>query len=334
MQQPDTAIDFRRIRAVGDVLNSTFVFLRQNTEKLGKSLLYYLAPVAALMAIFSTLTQSALADPDALFGIDVSLLFMVFFSAMITVSVAVTVVHGYVMLYQDRGPEGFDLGDVRRLLKAKFFRIFGTMFFLLFLAFIGYMVSLVPMALMAGMAMAFAGMGTAAVFLASLLMVVGYLGFLTFFAVTLSLMLPMRMREPIGLWAATGRCFRLARNNWWATFGVFFVATLLYFMLSLVLNIPYFILTWGGELHAADAGNGTLYSGLLIALNVVGSVGGMFFYSVPLTATALQYFNLVERKEMKGLLQRIAAINPATPGEASGRMPESQTPAPNSGGTP
>ena len=66
MQKPPNAIDFRQIRTVGDVLNSTFLFLRQNTEKLGKSLLFYLAPVAALMAIFSTLTQSSLANPDTL----------------------------------------------------------------------------------------------------------------------------------------------------------------------------------------------------------------------------------------------------------------------------
>lgn len=327
MQHPPTALDFRRIRTVGEVLNSTFVFLRHNTEKLGKSLLYYLAPVAALMATFSTLTQSSLTNPDTLLGFDVSLLFLIFFSVMVTMSVAVTVVHGYLMLYQDRGPEGFDVGDVRRLLAAKFFRIFGTMFFMLFLAFVGYMVSLVPLALLAGMAVAFAGLGTVAVFVVSFVMVLGYLGFLAFFVVTLSLMLPMRMREPIGLWAAAGRCFRLTRNNWWATFGVVFVATLLYFMLSLVLNIPYYILTIGGDLHAADAGTGTLYSGLLVALNVVATVGGMFFYSVPLTAMALQYFNLVERKEMKGLLQRIEAIH-AGP-EDAGLASASPAPTPD-----
>ena len=327
MQQPHTALDFRRIRTVGEVLNSTFVFLRQNTEKLGKSLLFYLAPVAALMAIFSTLTQSSLANPDTLLGFDVGLLFSIFFTMMVAFSVAVTIVHGYLMLYQDRGPDGFDIGDVRRLLTAKFFRIFGTMLFLLFLAFVGYIVSLVPMALLAGMAVAFAGLGTAAVFVVSFLMVLGYLGFLSFFIVTLSLMLPMRMREPIGLWAATTRCFRLTRNNWWATFSVFFVATLLNFMLSLVLNIPYFILTLGGDLHAADAGAGTLYSGLLIALNVVATVGGMFFYSVPLTAMALQYFNLVERKEMKGLLRRIEAINAGPEDAASTRASAASSPA-------
>ena len=302
-------IDFRRIRTVGDVLNHTFLFLRQNMERLGKSLLFYLAPVAAVVSIFNTVTTSSLANADAVLGINMDVLLLIFFTVMMAFSVAATVICGYMILYQDRGPDGFALFDVWRLLRARFLRIFGTMLFLLFLAFVGYLVSIIPTGLLFSMALAFAGTTRIPVFLMSFLVVLGYLSFLTYFVVTLSLMIPMRMREPVGVWAATVRCFRLIKNNWWASFGVFFVSMLLYSMLSTVFGIPLFILSLWSEIHAVDGGS-TLYTGLVTVAGVVAAVGGALFYSIPLTAMALQYFNLVERKELKGLRQRVEAIKP------------------------
>ena len=253
---------------------------------------------------------------------------MIFFTVLLAFSVAATIIYGYIMLYQDRGPDGFGLKEVWSLLKIKFFRIFATVLFMLFLAFVGYMVSIVPTGLLVGMATALSGLGMVPVFVVSFLVVICYLAFLTYFVVTLSLMLPMRMREPIGLWAATGRCFRLIRQNWWATFGVFFVAYLLYLMLSIVFGMPYFILSTGAELHAADTGDGTFYQGLLIALNVIAAVGGTLFYCVPMTAIAIQYFNLVERKELKGLMQRIEALQPEPDKAPPARPPADAAPTP------
>ena len=74
MTQTHEAIEFRQARDAGDVLNITFQFLRQNVVKLGKSLLFFVAPTMALATALSTQFQSSMFDPDSLIGINLGLL--------------------------------------------------------------------------------------------------------------------------------------------------------------------------------------------------------------------------------------------------------------------
>ncbi len=315
MTQTHEAIEFRQARDAGDVLNITFQFLRQNVVKLGKSLLFYVAPVMALATALSTQFQSSMFDPDSLIGVNLGLLGVVYFLSLLVSVMGVTVVYGYIMLYQDYGPDGFDLRDVWHMAMVRFFRILGTMLFLMFLVFVGYIAMVIPMVLIIAAGSAFGGAGTVGAILVSVLLVFAFLALIAYFAVILSLIFPMRMREPIGVWAATGRCFKLVKNNWWATFAVLFVAFLIYLVLSIAVGLPYYMLYFSGGFMTLEGG-GPPVSGLLVALSVVASVGGALLYSVPLTATAFQYFSLVERKERTGLMGRIDAVGVGTNDDA------------------
>ena len=315
MTQTHEAIAFRQARDAGDVLNITFQFLRQNVVKLGKSLLFFVAPAMALATALSTQLQSSMIDPDSAIGINLGVLGVVYALSLLASVLAVTVVYGYIILYQDYGPDGFDLRDVWHVTLVRFFRILGTMLFLMFLVFVGYIALAIPMVLLIAAGTAFGGVGTVGAILVSVLLVFAFLGLIAYFAVILSLIFPMRMREPIGVWAATGRCFKLVKNNWWATFAVLFVAFLVYLVLSIAVGLPYYMLYFSGGFMTLEGG-GPPVTGLLVALSVVASVGGALLYSVPLTATAFQYFSLVERKERTGLMGRIDAVGVGTNDDA------------------
>ncbi len=315
MTQTHEAIAFRQARDAGDVLNITFQFLRQNVVKLGKSLLFFVAPAMALATALSTQLQSSMIDPDSAIGINLGVLGVVYALSLLASVLAVTVVYGYIILYQDYGPDGFDLRDVWHVTLVRFFRILGTMLFLMFLVFVGYIALAIPMVLLIAAGTAFGGVGTVGAILVSVLLVFVFLALIAYFAVILSLIFPMRMREPIGVWAATGRCFKLVKNNWWATFAVLFVAFLVYLVLSIAVGLPYYILSFSGGFMTLDGG-GPPVTGLLVALSIVASVGATLLYSVPLTATAFQYFSLVERKERTGLMGRIDAVGVGTNDDA------------------
>ena len=308
MTQTHEAIEFRQVRDAGDVLNITFQFLRQNVVKLGKSLLFYVAPAMALTTALSTTFQASMFDPDSLIGVNLGILGVVYFMGLLVSVMAVTVVYGYIILYQDYGPDGFDLRDIWHVTKIHYFRIFGTMLFLMFLFFVGYIGLVIPMALLIAAGSAFGGAGTIGAILVSILFVFVFLAAIAYFAVILTLIFPMRMRESIGVWAAARRCFKLVKNNWWATCAVLFVAFLVYVVLSIAIGLPYYILYFSGGFMTLEGG-GPPVTGLLVVLSMMASVGGALLYSVPLTATAFQYFSLVERKDRTGLLERIDAMD-------------------------
>ena len=83
MMQSHETIEFRQARDAGDVLNVTFQFLRQNVVKLGKSLLFYVAPAMALATAFSTQLQGAMFEPDSVFGVSLGLLGVVYLLSML-----------------------------------------------------------------------------------------------------------------------------------------------------------------------------------------------------------------------------------------------------------
>lgn len=320
MMQSDEAIEFRQARDAGDVLNITFQFLRQNGVKLGKSLLFYVAPAMALATALNTQLQAEMLDPDSVFGVNLGLLGLVYLLGLLASVLAVTVVYGYIILYQDYGPDGFDLKDVWHVTRVRFLRILGTMFFLIFLGILAYMILAIPMALLIGAAATLGGAGAVGAILITILLVLFFLGFIAYFAVPLSLIFPMRMRESVGAWEATARCFKLVKNYWWTTFAVLFVAFLVYLVLSIAVGLPYYIMSFSGGLMTLE-GDGPPVTGMLIFFSVIASVGGALLYSVPLTATAFQYFSLVERKERTGLLERIDAMDAGTPEAATPEDP-------------
>jgi len=247
MTQTHEKIEFRQVRDAGDVLNITFQFLRQNIVKLGKSLLFFVAPAMALATALGTQFQSSMMDPDSAIGINLGVLGGIYAMSLLATVLAVTVVYGYIMLYQDYGPDGFDLRDVWHVTRVRFFRILGTMIFLLFLIFAGYIALAIPMVVLITAGTALGGVGTIGAILISLLLVFAFLAIIVYFVVILSLIFPMRMREPVGVWAATGRCFKLVKKNWWATFAVLFVAFLVYLIVSRAVGLPYYMLSfsWG-----------------------------------------------------------------------------------------
>jgi ABC-type phosphate transport system permease subunit len=126
----------------------------------------------------------------------------------------------------------------------------------------------------------------------------------------------MKMQENIGLFDAISRCFSLIKGYWWQTAGILFVLYVLVSMISYVFAIPVWIIIVG--LFAFSAENSGLLTILLPILSTLVIVPSLVVYALFPVAQALQYYNLVERKEAAGLREKIEDLQSPEQGWAQG----------------
>jgi hypothetical protein len=321
--QPLKPFEFRQVRDLGDVLNATFVFIKQNLAPLAKSLLLIVAPFMALTSVAGASLQSTLlnldpTNPEALrelFGL--SYFATVFFSLLASL-MSMLVVYGYIERYQEQGPGGIGVDLVWRIVRQRFMRLLGTLLslvLLLFMFYLGFFFIVILLAFILGPLLG----GLLGAFMAVAVVLA-----LVYVFITFTLVFPMRMFEAVSLPEAFRRCLYLVKGYWLPTFGVIFLALLIYTILGTMFNTPALIFSFVHGLHSTDAGDGGgVYRLLMIIAGVVGGVGTSLLYAIPLVATALQYFSLIERKEKVGLMQRIERISEAA--EEGGDAPDTPT---------
>ncbi len=297
-----SAIPFHRRRDLGDVLNVTFLFLRQNLKPLGKSLLFIVAPVWVLLSVPNALLQVSLLefDPEAPGTFELGRLggqyVIVALLAVLASVLQVCVVYGFMRHYQQHGgPGSVGVDDVWRFAQANIWRVLGAGLLAAAIAMIGMVVALVPC--------------------------LGFLAFLAgvvYLAVVATVAVPALLWEGSGIAEAFVRARALVRGAFWQTLGVLFVSWLLVTILGFLFSLPMVILSFTAGLHGAEAGAGAVGRPVLVAAGMLASLGSMLLYPIPLVAMAFQYFSLVEGKDRTGLMERIEAMEDPRGGAGGG----------------
>jgi len=115
------------------------------------------------------------------------------------------------------------------------------------------------------------------------------------------------MFEDKGIGEAFSRSFELTRIQWWWTFLILIVSTVIVGLIVYILAIPSAIFGLTIGLHQVN-NPGTLpesFGVVYIIYSTVLSVISYVLYIIPFTVIAFQYFNLVEIKEMPSLIDKI-----------------------------
>ncbi len=133
---------------------------------------------------------------------------------------------------------------------------------------------------------------------------------LIYFIVVLLLYLPVVIIEGTGVIPAFRRCFELIKSKWWSTFGLYFVTAFVGQIVAFVFILPVYIAMGVSTFFTVRDGTESLtennpfgWYGALLAVAVL--VGYIFSQTIIQTAMSFQYFNLVERSEGKGLMDKI-----------------------------
>ncbi|AKD05089.1 hypothetical protein POKO110462_16075 [Pontibacter korlensis] len=282
MLQTSQKINLREERDFGEKLNATFIFIKANFKPLSKAILLYVSPVAILAGIFSGLYQSRLfqqltgGGPYNTMGeytffnqvTSLNYIITMFLTLMAYVVVALTV-YGFMVAYMDEEgkvtPAAVWEHIKRNLVQATYASIaLGIVCFL-------------------------------SVFL---------LGLGIYLSVVLSIFLIVMVREETGFIDTIERCFYLIKGNWWATFGLIFVVSIVQGVLGWFATLPAGVIILLRVLQLPGA-NSEL---LLILTSTITTILTTYTYCITMLALGFQYFNLVEQKDGIGLMEQVDQI--------------------------
>ena len=285
-------IEFYKKRQFSDKINATFTFLRENAWPYIKIQLMIAGPILLLTNILTNqlsigflgfspedVTASMILDFFKLYG-------LILLSTLVTATLVPIITFSYMKAYQSHAPSEISAAMVLKNLGSKFFNLLGFNI-LMYIAIIIAMFFLVLPAIYIGIVLS---LGSAIIL--------------------------FEENNPIDTFS---RAFTLIKGKWWSTFGLVIVMGIIGYVISLFFGLPRTLLfsvkaittTFSdGDLSAVTQMT-TGEQALSILFSVFETFGSILLYSLSYIAIAFQYFNLVERRESRGLMSQIEGMDKA-----------------------
>lgn len=130
-----------------------------------------------------------------------------------------------------------------------------------------------------------------------------------FFGVKFCLSTSALILEDESITGAMRRSWELTSNHWWSTFGVLIVMYFLMMLVSYALLLPISILSFLViDAGATSAGDTSFIANLFMIINGILTAITSLLSTILFIGIALQYYNLVERKEGGSLRSKIEGL--------------------------
>ena len=290
--EPHQKINFYEKRDLGDKINVTFQFLRQNFVPLFKSLLYIAGPVILVAGVVGGLYQMTLLSTGGIyeptepsfdtFGALFAQGSVNILVSILMTAVVITVVYEYFVLYMQADTLTFPtVSAVWEGTKRDFFKV---------------LLSSVVTSILVGIGIIF-------------LIIPGLI-----LLAALSLIFIIQIKERLSFGDAFSRCFSLTSGNYLSTLGLLLVVAILQTIIVLVLLTPIGLITGLGLFFSDSAEDiitrqsSTFYQILAIVGQVFSNLVSQLLSAISTVAIAFQYSNLVEKKESTGLMENVNTI--------------------------
>jgi len=286
-------INFKQERDFGDLFNATFSFISQEFKRLATAILYFVVPFLLLSAIATTLysiksqellqavNQTGKPNPFAIFSVIGSLfgyLGFLIVMQLVAYTIFMATVYGYIKLYLQKGTDGFTINDVWRQVAKYFWQLFGATIVTMIVCGVGFAFCLIP-----------------GIYLIIALSIIGCI----------------MIFEDKSFSEAFGRSINLINKNWWLTFAVIIIVTIICYILTLLISVPSLLMGFKSMFTNITTGQ-SLTKGLSIGFYIVNTVTSLIsqiFYVIPIVITAFIYFSVVEKVEKPSLIDKIDQIN-------------------------
>lgn len=272
------ALEFKKRRDFGQVINDTFTFMRQNFKPLIKTYftfcgLFVLASMSTMLMqqyktvnVINAMGNGGSATGLGLYGIEYFLSIIFSLASYASMSVAIL---SYIAIYVQKGNQTPTTEEVWGFFKYYFWRVFGSSILLLLMVLVGFMFCLAP-------------------------------GFYLFPFVTM--MLPIMVIENASLSYAFSRSFQIIKENFWITFGTLVVVWIIVYACMSMIILPTTLFNMIGMFSSKGAHMSLTLTMISTVLQSLCQV----FTIVPIITITLMYFSLIEQKENVGLMERIS----------------------------
>lgn len=281
-----TTENFRleKVRDFGLLFSDTFLFIKYNFKNLLKGMLYYVVPFGLLHGVVIGLLQyetllsigngsgigANYSSSTVIYSTIASYFFM-----LVSYSVAIAFVTQYIKLYRDKGANNFEVNEVGKSMLNNIPKILGAIILSGIIVVLGFIILIIP------------GI---------------------YIAVCISLVVPIIIFEDETVGNGISACFNLIKNNWWNTFAFLFVIGLISSALNFVFQLPSTIYQLMSTIFMASGDAMTPSKSLLILFSIIQGIGYALIQVLPLTAIAMQYFNLIERRQSPALLKDLESV--------------------------
>ena len=271
--------NFRVERSFSESISATFDFFRYNFKMIMKVIFRIPGPLVifgALMLLpyymetFDNLHNNAVSyNKLSLFLMGVG--FLIFFLGS---TLAFLAFNEYVNLYQKaEDPQTITVKEVYENVKVHFWTFIGAYLLVMLIVVAGFFALVIP------------GI---------------------YFMTALMFTFPVISIENKNVSDAISRSFHIIKGNWWATFGLFFVLTLLTTFITYIIVFPLSFLAGFMIVRPGSSGIASFLYAFSSILNLIL----YFLTSVILyTGMAIKYFSLVEKKEQAGLMEQIEQMD-------------------------
>ncbi|WP_321281186.1 hypothetical protein [Marinifilum fragile] len=281
-----TTENFRleKVRDFGLLFSDTFLFIKYNFKNLLKGMLYYVVPFGLLHGVVMGLLQyetllsigngsgigANYSSSTVIYSTIASYFFM-----LVSYSVAIAFITQYIKLYRDKGANNFEVNEVGKSMLNNIPKILGAIILSGIIVVLGFIILIIP------------GI---------------------YIAVCISLVVPIIIFEDETVGNGISACFNLIKNNWWNTFAFLFVIGLISSALNFVFQLPSTIYQLMSTIFMASGDAMTPSKSLLILFSIIQGIGYALIQVLPLTAIAMQYFNLIERRQSPALLKDLESV--------------------------
>ncbi len=295
-------IEFMRYRDFGQILNSTFEFIRQNFLPLLKSLIFIVGPFLLITGILLGFYQKSVLTifnitSFSQMGIIALLLIILIF---LVTQMMLTTVYSFILIYLSKTEfTPISIEEIWDSVKQNFYKVLGLNAVIFFLFLIYLTVFLLIIVAVSG-GTSGSGLGIFLFFILFILLV--------FIMVKMCLAYMIMLYERIGIWASIQRSFYLTKNKWWFSFGLIFVLSLIQSLMGFIFQIPQYIIMVTTMFNSLDGSGVSGVTEILIMLTSIIAAFQYLLFSLIIIALAFLYFSLVEQKEGKGLIERIESI--------------------------
>lgn len=297
MTYPTNKIEFQAERDFGSRLNVAFDFIRRNFVPLITAMLVILTPLlvlgGALGLIFYRYLQASgiSANSDESIGMVIVGLSVFVFYLLVISFLPATIVYSYIKLYRERPESVFTVEQVLGELKKYWLRLLGAMMLSYIVLIPAFILFIIP-----------------GVYLAIPMVFIPYI----------------IIAEDLSFFDAMSRAIKMVRDNWWGTFGIIIVATIIGSLFSYVFQLPFMIFA-GASPFIINSGDFTALSFWGILSAVIYMIGNFIVQAIPLTIYAVHYHHLVEIKEGTGMMGRIANLGKATAWQRTADFDDEET---------
>jgi hypothetical protein len=280
-------IELRRKRDFSEVISTGFQFVRQNWKTLYRPLVFICLPPYLLASFFfgnffrTTMAAAPGSDMANMAG-TVGAMFLGYVLMGLSMLLLYTMVYEYMRYYMMNRGLAPSMGDLwKESLKQ-----LPTYFV------VGLLAGLIAM-------------------FGLILLFVGAL----WLAIVFTMAFPLRAFERAEIGDCISRSFKLINGNWWRTFGLVLVLSLLISCVGYVVYLPFLLIFGFGSLSGMEdpTAYGARLGWMMTLMMLAGGVVNVLLLPLLHVPVGLHALSLMEEKEGRGLLERVdQAVAPPT----------------------